>query len=90
MKAREAKIKIRKKELKLELARKKIEITKEMQQEEGHMECAVEVQVDNGINVVYQQVKLQEEGSSPSCSRSPRCSAIWQIRTLIAICIFGQ
>ena len=64
MKAREAKTEIRKKELKLELARKKFETTKQIQQEEGCMEPAVEAQVDNKIKAAYHQVKLLQEGHS--------------------------
>ena len=42
---------IRKKEMKLELARRTLEIIKEMQQEQGRMEDAIKAQIDNKMQV---------------------------------------
>ena len=68
---KQVKIKARQHEFKLELALEKLEINKQIHQEEGCMELPAEAQVDNQFIVAYQWPKLQEDRPSPPQSRSP-------------------
>ena len=70
----------RKRKLKLKQARRKLEITKQIHQEEGCVELAAEAQVDNEVKVVYGIViliilmgaQVGVQGSSSKRARTAR------------------
>ena len=54
-----------KKELKLQLARKKLDITKQIHQKEGRMELAAKAQVDNQVESCINGSSYRKIGHHP-------------------------